>query len=128
MSKQVLFLIAGVSALWLLLALPARYLGGGDNAVWQSGLAALLCLVPATASLVWATWAFGQGSDQQLYAVLGGGGVRLIFVTSAALILTEVVGLFKGQTSFFLWLGVFYVLTLALEIGLLLMGRSKTTT
>ena len=128
MSKRVLILIGGVAALWLLLALPARRLGGDDDAVLQAGLAALLCLVPATAVMVWAAWAFGQSPEHQLYAVLGGGALRMGFVLGVALVLTQVVGLFKDPTAFFIWLGVFYLSTLALEIGLLVTARAKQST
>ena len=123
MTKPVLFLTGGVAALWLLLALPARYLGGGDDAVVQSGFAALLCLVPAAAVMVWSQWAFRKGGEQQLYAVLGGGGVRMFFVLGSGFLLSEVLGWYRGQIGFWVWLGVFYFCTLALEIGLLIKSR-----
>jgi hypothetical protein len=119
-TKRVLILVGGVAALWLLLALPARHLGGGDDAVAQSGLAALLCLVPAAAVMVWADWAFRQSAEQQMYAVLGGSGVRMFFVLGAALLLTELAGWYRGQIGFWVWIGVFYLFTLVLEIALLL--------
>jgi hypothetical protein len=124
-SKRVLVLVGGVAAFWLLLAIPARHLGGGDDAVWQSGLAALLCLVPATAVMLWAEWAFRRDAAQQTYVVLGGGALRLFVVLAAAVVLTQVAGLFAGQIAFLLWLGVFYLFTLALEIGLLLSVRAN---
>jgi hypothetical protein len=120
--------MAGVAALWLLVALPARYLGGGDGAVAQSGLAALLCLMPATAVMAWSQWAFRKGGDQQLYAVLGGGGVRMFFVLGAGFLLSEVLGWYRGQIGFWIWLGVFYLSTLALEIVLLLRSSPQRTT
>jgi hypothetical protein len=119
-SRRVLILVGGVAALWVLLALPARHLGGGDEAVAQSGLAALLCLIPAAAVMVWADWAFRQSAEQRMYAILGGGGVRIFFVLGAALLLSELVGWYRGQIGFWVWLGVFYLFTLALEIVLLL--------
>ena len=39
-------------AFWLLVGLPARWLGGGDLAVLYSGTAALLCLVPGVIALL----------------------------------------------------------------------------
>jgi hypothetical protein len=126
-SKRVLVLIGGVGALWLLLALPARHLapslGGGDEAVKLSGLAALLCLVPAMVVLVWADWAFRQNAEQQTYAILGGGGVRMFFVLGAAVVLTQGVGLFPDPLPFYMWLGIFYLATLALEVGLMVAAR-----
>lgn len=125
MTRRVLILVGGVGAFWLLLALPARHLGGGDTAVVESGVAALLCLLPATAVMIWADWAFRQNVDHQTYAVLGGGGLRLFFALGAAMLLTQMAGLFKGQSAFFIWLGIFYLFTLALEVGLLLTARQK---
>jgi hypothetical protein len=120
--------VAGVAAFWLLLALPARNLGGGDSAVAQSGLAALLCLAPAAAVMAWSQWAFRKGGEQQIYAVLGGGGVRMFFVLGAGFLLSEVVGWYRGQIGFWTWLGVFYFFTLALEIALLLKANPQKST
>ena len=128
MSKRVLILVGGVLALWVLLALPARHLGGGDDAVVQSGLAALLCLLPATAVMIWADWAFRKSAEQRLYAILGGGGVRMFFVLGAAFLLSEMVGLYRGQIGLWVWLGVFYLFTLALEIVLLLKMQPQKST
>jgi hypothetical protein len=127
-SRRVLVLIGAVAAFWLLVALPARHFGGGDDAVVQSALAALLCLVPATAVMIWADWAFGQSAEQQLYVVLGGGGVRLFFVLGVAFLLSEIAGLYRGQIGFWIWLGVFYLFTLALEIVLLLKMQPRKST
>jgi hypothetical protein len=127
-SRRVLTLIGAVAAFWLLVALPARHFGGGDDAVVQSALAALLCLVPATAVIIWADWAFRKGAEQQMYAVLGGGGVRLFFVLGAGFLLSEVAGWYRGQMGFWVWLGVFYFFTLALEVGLMLAARQQKNT
>jgi hypothetical protein len=124
----VLFLIGGVAAFWLLLALPARYLGGGDSAVVQSGLAALMCLAPATAVMVWSQWALRKGGEQQLYAVLGGVGVRMFFVLGVGFLVSEVLGWYRGQLGFWIWLGVFYLFTLALEVVLLVKGNPQRST
>jgi hypothetical protein len=115
-------------ACWLLLCLPARHLGAGDEAVVQSGLAALLCLVPTVLVMAWAGWAFRQDAIHQTYVVLGGGGLRLFFVLGAALFLTEVAGLYRGQIAFLIWVGVFYFFTLALEVGLLVTALAKNST
>jgi hypothetical protein len=127
-SKRILILVGGVTAFWLLLALPARHLGGGDEAVVQAGFAALLCLVPAVAALAWADWAFRQSPEQRLYAILGGGGVRMFFVLGAAVVCVEVLGWFRGAGGFWIWIGVFYLFTLALEIALMVTALPKKTT
>jgi hypothetical protein len=127
-TKRLLILVGGVMACWLLLALPARRLGAGEDAVIQSGLAALLCLVPAVLVMVWAGWAFRQNAEHQTYVVLGGGGLRLFFVLGAALFLTEITGLYRGQSAFLIWVGIFYLFTLALEVGLLVTALAKKST
>jgi hypothetical protein len=124
--RLVLFLFAGCAAFWLLTALPARMLGGGDAAVACSGTAMLLCFVPAALTLAWATWALKRDPQQQLLVVIGGGGVRMFFVLVAGLLLTQTVP-FYGERSreFLFWLLAAYLFTLALEIVLMLAGRGS---
>ena len=62
-----------------------------------------------------------QTPDQQLVAVLGGTGVRLFFVLGAGAAVGAWVPDFHGP-GFWVWLLVFYLLTLALEVTLLLSG------
>jgi len=123
-----LLLFAGCAAFWLLTALPARMLGGGDTAVVYAGTAMLLCFVPAALTLAWATWGLTQDSQQQLLVVVGGGGVRMFFVLLMGLLLVLSVPYFQEHpASFLLWLAVAYLFTLALEMALLLVGRSNGT-
>ena len=122
--RRLLYLFAGCAAFWLLTALPARWLGGGDAAVACAGSAMLLCLVPAALTLAWASWALKQDGQQQLLVVVGGAGVRMFFALTAGLVLTQVVTFFQEQAvPFLLWLGAAYLFTLALEVGLILSGR-----
>lgn len=125
--RRLLYLFAGCAAFWVLTALPARWLGGGDAAVVDCGTAMLLCLVPATLTLAWASWALSQDGQQQLLVVVGGGGVRMFFVLAAGLLLTQLVPFYQERfVAFLLWLGAAYLFTLALEIGLILAGRPAT--
>jgi hypothetical protein len=121
-TARLLLLIGGVGAFWLLTALPARHLGGGDLAVVYGGTAALLCLVPAVVTLAWAGWAFRRDAQQQLTMVLGGTGVRLFGVLLVAFLLTQYVPLYQ-QGGFWTWLLVNYLFVLALEMGLVLTAR-----
>jgi hypothetical protein len=118
----VLYLVGVSAAAWLLAALPARHLGGGDPAVVHSGTALLLCLLPAAATLLWAGWAGRHSPEQQLLMVLGGTGVRMGVVLGAALALTSLVPYYHHQ-GFWLWLLLFYLLTLALEVVLVVKGN-----
>jgi hypothetical protein len=123
--QRVLFLFAGCAAFWLLTALPARMLGGGDAAVACSGTAMLLCFVPAALTLAWAMSVSSQDAQQQLLLVVGGGGVRVFVVLVAGLLLTSYVPYFQERSSAFLfWLLAAYLFTLALEMALILAGRA----
>jgi hypothetical protein len=121
--RRVLLLIAGSLALWLLVALPARMLGGGDAAIIFSGTALLICLVPAVGTLLWASRGLQKHPEQQLMMILGGTGLRMFFVLGVALLISLAVPYYQGQTSFWIWLLVFYLITLALEMGLMLTLR-----
>jgi hypothetical protein len=123
-SYRLLLLVAGSLAFWLLLALPARAFGGGDEAMIVSGVTALVCLVPAALTLVWANRALGGSPEQRLVAVAGGMGFRMVVVLAAGWVLHSRVAFLREQPSFWLWLVVFYLFTLGLEMTLLLAGRS----
>ena len=123
--RRVLLLIAGSLALWLLVALPARMLGGADAAIIFSGTALLICLVPAVGTLLWVMWGLQWHPEQQPTMILGSTGLRLFFVLAVALLISQVVPYYQEQTGFWIWLLVFYLITLALEMGLLLSARPK---
>jgi hypothetical protein len=119
-KKRVITLIGGSLLAWALLAYPARHLWG-DSALVYSAVAVALCLVPTAATMLWAGWALRQSPEQQLVMVLGGTGVRMGVVLGAGLVLTSFVPFF-GQQSFWLWLLLFYLITLTLEMVLVVGG------
>jgi hypothetical protein len=121
-TQRLLMLIGGSALLWLLLGLPARHLGGGDDALKYAGAAALLCTVPMALSLVLTTRLAAQKPQMLAVGVLGATGVRMFVVLGAGLLLGVVDPYFGGQ-AFWLWLVVFYLATLALDVGLLLAGQ-----
>jgi hypothetical protein len=110
-------LIAATLALWALLFFPARYLGG-QEAVFHSLVAAAVCLVPSSLTLAWASRNPARSADQQMLLLLGGTGVRMTFVLGVGLALYLAVSYFQ-QSSFWVWLLVFYLFTLGLEMVLL---------
>jgi hypothetical protein len=112
-------LLGGTVGFWLLVFYPARLLWG-DEAVFFSAAAGLLCLVPTAATLVWSHRALHGGSpNQQLAAILGGTGVRMAFVIGLGLILFHGVPELH-HPGFLVWVVVFYLWTLALEMSVLL--------
>jgi hypothetical protein len=122
-ARRLLYLLAGSLVFWLLVTLPARRLGGGDLAVLYTGTALAICLVPTLATLVWAQWAWHRSPQHQLAAVMGGMGLRMAFVLVLGWTLYQFVPYYQEQLAFWIWLLVFYLFTLALDMTLLLAGR-----
>ena len=124
MTRSLGLLLAGSLAFWLVLAYPARLLWG-DPAVVFSACAGLLCLVPTAATLLWCHWALQGAAEQQVLAVVGGMGLRLVFVLGAGMALFHSLPYFHYR-SFWIWVIVFYVFTLTLEMSLILARPSAT--
>jgi hypothetical protein len=125
---RLLYLVAGTLTLWLLVALPARWLGGGDRVVLVTLALALLCLVPAAATLILGLGWLRGPAEQRLAVVFGGTAIRMPVVLGAAWALHANVELFGRQGGFWLWLALFYVLTLGLEVTLLVTGAPAADT
>jgi hypothetical protein len=123
--RSVLTLIVAAAGFWVLTAIPARQLLGGEWTYVYSGTAMLLCLVPAVLTLLWATRVAARDPQQVPLAVLGGTGVRMFGVLLVALLLVQKVPLYREEGGFLLWLVVFYLFTLAAEMHLLLSGRPR---
>ena len=112
-------LVMGSLLLWAVLIVPARHFGG-DEAIFLSVVALGLCLIPAALTMAWALRA-GTSPEAQLLMILGGTGVRMGIVLGGGLILTR---LFPESfpSAFWIWLVVFYLFTLGLEMTLLVLG------
>jgi len=121
--RRLLFLVGGCAAFWLLVGLPARHVGG-DPAFVFLGTALLLCLVPAAVTLLWGELALRQTPDRQMILVLGGTGLRMVFVLLAGWTLHQWVPYYE-PSRFLIWLLVGYLFTLALDMTLLLVGRPE---
>jgi hypothetical protein len=121
-TRRLLLLIGATLAFWVLVALPARW-AWGNVALTYSATAMALCLVPATVSLGWATWAYRQCADKQFTMIMGGTGLRLFAVAVGAFALYRSIAYFAEHDGFLTWVGVFYVVTLALETTFSLAGR-----
>jgi ABC-type multidrug transport system permease subunit len=116
LTKRLLSLIAGCAALWLVLGFPAYYLDG-ELGLAQSAAAAVLCLVPTTVTLLWCDLVVGKSPELQLAAVLGGTGIRMAFVVGIGLVMFLNLPVFHSP-AFWIWIVVFYLGTLTLEIVL----------
>lgn len=130
MIRRLGALVAGIIAFWAVLAAlvwllwdraidpesgPSR-----EVALTFSGVAALLCLLPALGTLAWSAWGQQHSPEQQLYAALGGSGIRMFFVLGAGMLLTNLP--YFQQPGFWMWVLAFYLFTLLLEVVLVLRG------
>jgi hypothetical protein len=114
-----LALLAGVClAFWGIVAFPAQWLWGNESLIFSS-VACAICLIPAVLTLAWGQWALIGSPERQLAAVLGGTGVRLLFAAGVGMVLFQMVPFF-GHAQFMIWIIVFYLVTLLIEMGLLL--------
>jgi hypothetical protein len=112
-TKALGTLIGGTIAVWAVAYLPARLLGG-ERAVVYSLVALLICLIPSAFTLVWACRTIKYRPSQAFVVIASGTGVRVTFVLGAGLILNQAVAYFE-QTSFWVWILGFYMLTLGME-------------
>ncbi|OAI53167.1 hypothetical protein AYO44_16240 [Planctomycetaceae bacterium SCGC AG-212-F19] len=117
-------LIAISVFVWVVAAYPAYRLGGEQTLV-HSAVAALLCLVPAAASLALARRSFGSAPEQRLLFTLGGTGLRMFLVLGVVALLYLNIPYFQ-PTGFVLWVLGFYLLTLALEVTFLVQELAAT--
>jgi hypothetical protein len=112
--------------LTLLIWSAAAYLANrlwGSAAVLQSLAAVVLCLVPAAFTLYWSLRARDRTAEARLFAMLGGMGMRMAVVLGLGCVLYALVPVLHSD-SFWVWLILFYLVTLALEVGLLLVGST----
>jgi hypothetical protein len=118
-------LIAGSFVWWLVLAYPANRLGGSEALIYTV-VACLLCLAPTAGTLLLAEWAEQRAPGNWMLMLLAGSGIRMAVVIGAGLVicLAGLPGLAAvNVVAFWIWVLVFYLFSLALEIVLVLSGR-----
>jgi hypothetical protein len=103
---------------WLLIAFPAEWIWG-EGMLLQSAVAMGLCLVPGVGILLVAGRAQSQSPEWRIGITLLGALVRMGFVLGVGAILYKTMPVL-GENGFWIWLLVFYLFTLAVEVGLLL--------
>ena len=117
MKRRMVLLVGGALAVWLVALYPARLLGGEITTLYAT-VAVALCLIPTAGTLAWTARAMDRAGEQQFLMVLGGTGIRMIFVLAVGLTIYGLFPVFQ-QPSFWIWVLVFYLITLALEMFLL---------
>jgi len=121
---RLLLLISSCVLLWLVLAGPVFLWLGGQHLLY-SAVAAGICLVPTSGTLLWCDLVLGKSPEQQLAAVMGGTAFRMVFVVGLGMVLYGCVPGF-ASASFWLWIIGFYLAALGVEVFLL--TRRQTTT
>lgn len=107
-------LTAVAAGLWLVFALPAYWLAGFDG-LEGLAIAGLLCLVPGLLTLFLATLLpSGNDSNAMLTTVLGGTGLRMLFVLVGTMVVNSVRPQL-GFRGFIVWLLAFYLAMLLAE-------------
>jgi hypothetical protein len=107
-------LTAIAAGLWLVFALPAYWLADLDGLEGLS-IAGLLCLVPGLLTLFLATlMPSGNDSNAMLTTVLGGTGLRMLFVLVGTMVVNSVRPQL-GFRGFVVWLLAFYLAMLLAE-------------
>lgn len=121
--KQAGLLVGGTVLLGLLLAYPA-WLLGGEPVLIQEMTALALCLAPALGTFLWQKNSARASPEAQLMAVLGGSGIRLAIVLGGgALLYWKLPETYTD--SFWIWLLVFYMFTLTVEITLAVREQNR---
>lgn len=121
MTRRLALLVGSCLALWLVSAYPTS-LWGGEQAVVFSAVAMGICLVPTALTLGLALWAGRSDPAQQALFVLAGTGIRMMLVLLATLILNTNFPYFQSF-GFLVWVLVYYLFTLTLEVSLLIAAR-----
>lgn len=119
---KVLLLVAATGVCWLATAGIAAALDGPQH--WlPSGVAALLCLLPAIGTLVLAGWSKKRTPVEALGFVLIAPIVRLVLALGGGVIVGVLVPDLRAEPArFALWGAVMYLVVLVGETALLLAG------
>ena len=121
--RQLGILLGSLVLLWLLAALPARWIWG-ESVFLQSIFALVLCALPAAVSLAWANAGMQRSPEMLMFQVLGGTGLRMAFVLGVGLALY--LGLPQHFSEvFWVWVLLFYMFSLFVEVSLVV--RAKKT-
>jgi hypothetical protein len=108
-------LVVGAIAAW-----PAYAFWETEGLLYVAG-AVGLCAVPGAATLAWALWSARNQPQMLLITVLGGTGVRMFVVFAGVFLLNQLVPA-TGELGFLAMVAIFYMVSLALEMALLLTG------
>jgi hypothetical protein len=115
LGSRCTWLALGIAALWLLAAAPAHYYFGTAG-IKATAVSAVSCLLAGWVTF-WITNRLKQ-PRMQAFAVLIGTGIRGIFALAGAIVMDGLLDL--PHQNYLIWLGLFYLFSLALETALLM--------
>ena len=118
MIGRIVTVIVIALAAWVAAVAIAPALGW-DAPYVVSVSAMTLCLVPVIATLVLAERARRWPPHLQATVLLGGTGIRMLFVAVGAIVLSRAVAALALETGFIGWVIGFYLMTLAVEAYIL---------
>lgn len=127
-ARKVVVLVAGtvVGAGAGLLTAERFGWASGNSAALGAAVATGLCLLAAVATLLLAETVFERAPLLGPVAVLLGTGMRMtVAVVGVVLFGGAVAGMGVPQDQFANWVAYLYIVTLALECGLLVTGRQQ---
>jgi hypothetical protein len=125
-SKLLVYFFGIALGVGVAVAIPVRH-WWGNLAALEGVVALLICAVPSGLTLLWSGWAMQGRPEQQLVAVLGGTGLRLLVVSLLGLALSQRVEWLQEDGHFWTWVLAYYLFTLALETALTLQLRPAST-
>jgi len=123
-SRHLKLFLFGAAAFWAVAAYPALRFGG--TAAFVYTLVSLgLCATPTVVVAWWCGRTPQRTAGERLFLMLGGTGLRMGLVLGIGLALYLAVPYFQ-HLSFWVWLLVFYLYLLGLEIYLILADQKET--
>jgi hypothetical protein len=125
--RQVSAFIGATIGLWLLAIYPARQVWG-DVAFTASAAAVSLCLVPGLLTLALAESPLAAAPSRRLTFLALGSVIRMAVAGIGALFLIENVSAFREGYCFFVFMLLFYLATLGLEVALVLTSGPRVKT
>ena len=122
--KSLWLLLGGSVLLWAALLYPG-WLWWGETALVHSAAAWVLGVLPGAATTAWALRR-EQTPELRVLVVLAGSGIRMAAALGGGLVLTELLP--ETFTKiFWLWVGVFYVALLTLEVLVLVRQQPSSS-
>ncbi len=123
MIARVGLLIGGTLLFWLLAVGLAPLLGVGEPILLTSAAAMGICLIPAILTLAITERAAQNKPETVGLTFLAGTLFRMGIVLALALVARSL-DFFRHQDAWLTWVVVFYLVVLALETALIVVGRT----